>query len=319
MDAVTEDGRQGRSQGQGGMLGNPGLLAAGAAGFASAFCALWAFRGLPLGTALLWIASLPLFLAGLGFGTGSAVVAAAVACALVALAGGGLPLLVFAVLFALPAPLLVGAALRDGGRADLALPLVLLGAYPVAILLIAALFATGEGGLEAVLRRGVEGALGRMGLPAGEDFIGTLVRVKAAALGFWAGLALLVNGAAAQSLLARRGLARVATPDWTAVRLPRWYPALPAVAALLLMVSPPEADAVPLSALLLLLLPLLYLGLAGVHARARGHRRRGPILVAFYLSLLLFLQLVAPALVGLGLFDHFRRPGGSAPPAPPKT
>jgi hypothetical protein len=318
MDAVTGKGSQGSGQGQG-VLGNPGLLAAGAAGFAAAFCALWAFRGLPLGAALLWVTPVPLFLAGLGFGAGSAIAAAGLASLLVAVVGGGIPLIAFLLLFGVPAPLLVATALRPEGRLDLSLPLALIGIWPVVVLLAAALFFSGEGGLEAAMRRGVEGTLGRMGLPAGEDFIGTMVRVKAAAVGFWAGLALIVNAAAAQSFLARRGLARAPSPDWAAVRLPRWYPALPGAALLLLLVAPAEADTVPLSALLLLLLPLFYLGLAGVHARARGHRAKVPILVTFYLLLLLFLQLMAPALVGLGLFDHFRRPGGSPPAAPPQT
>ena len=44
------------------------VLAAGAAGFASAALALWAMRGLPLGTGLFWITAFPLFAAGLGFG-----------------------------------------------------------------------------------------------------------------------------------------------------------------------------------------------------------------------------------------------------------
>jgi len=293
------------SQGQG-VLGNPGLLAAGAAGFAAAFCALWAFRGLPLGTMLLWLAPLPLFLAGFGFGTGSAVLAALLATLLVGVVAGGVPVLAFLALFAVPAPLLVGAALR-GGRLDLSGPLALLGVWPVAVLCLAALAAAGEGGLEAVLRRSVETALLRMDLEASEPLIGVLVRVKAAALGFWGGLALIANGAAAQSFLSHRGLARARAPEWTTVRLPQWYPVLPAIAAVVWLAAPTGADAVPLSALLLSLLPLFYLGIAGVHRRAGGRRGRVPMLVLFYLLLVLFLHLMAPALVGLGLIDHFRR------------
>ena len=50
-----------------GLMSDPRLLAAGAAGFASAAAALWAFRGLPMGTALFWLSSFPIFAAGLGF------------------------------------------------------------------------------------------------------------------------------------------------------------------------------------------------------------------------------------------------------------
>ena len=71
---------------------------------------LWAFRGLPLGTALFWMAPFPLFAAGLAFGPASALAGSLLAVLLVAVAGGGLPVLVFLALFALPVPLLLLAA-----------------------------------------------------------------------------------------------------------------------------------------------------------------------------------------------------------------
>jgi hypothetical protein len=297
--------------GGGGVLANPGLLAAGAAGFAAAALSLWAFRGLPGGTALFWVAPFPLFAAGLGFGPGSAVAAAILAALLVGGFGGGIPLLVFLALFGLSVPLLLLAGLRPDGRFAPALPLAMLGLWPVTVLLLAALFLPGEGGLEAGMRGTVTAALTRMGAPAPEALVAELARVKAAAIGFWCDLALLANAAAAQRLLARHGLARVAAvlPDPAALRLPGWYPALPAVAAVLFLAAPREGDAVALSALLLLLVPLFLQGVAGVHARAQGRKGRVPMLALFYLLLLLFLQVMGPALVGLGLYDQFlRRP-----------
>ncbi|WP_254453968.1 DUF2232 domain-containing protein [Siccirubricoccus sp. G192] len=295
---------------QQGVLGSPGLLAAGAAGFAAAVAALWAFRGLPMGTALFWMAPFPLFAAGLGFGAGAAVLAAALATLLVGFAGGGLPALVFLVLFAVPVPLLLATGLQPG-RFALALPVALLGLWPVAVLLAAALLLPVEGGLEAAMRNAVEAALARMGMPAPDLLVAELVRVKAAAIGFWTDLALLANAAAAQAFLARRGLALVPRPDWAAVRLPGWYPVLPAVAAGLFLAMPgdgePGGDAVPLSALLMLLIPLFLQGLAGVHLRAQGRKGRTPMLALFYVLLVLFLQVIGPALVGLGLYDQFRR------------
>jgi hypothetical protein len=331
MEGMTAAGQPGAplpGQGRhGGILGHPGLLAAGAAGCASAVSALWAFRGLPLGTPLLWLAPLPLLLAGLGFGTLSAGVAAALAAALVWLTSvGDLPALAYLALFGVPAPLIVAGALRGAaaaGQLGLSGPLLVLGLWPVVVLLLAAfaLAGDGAGGLDAAMRRGVEGALARMGAaPASEAFLGTMVRVKAAALGFWWGIALLANGAAAQALLARSGLARAASPDWArAAALPRWYPLLPGLAALVLLLAPGGSDAVPLSALLILLVPLFLLGLAGVHARVRGRPWRRAALVALYLATVLFLQMMAPALVGLGLFDYFRRRGQGGRPTPSQT
>lgn len=318
-----EDQGQNQAGSKVGIFGSPGILAACAAGFASAFCVLWAFRGLPLGTPLLWLAPLPLFLAGLGFGTGSAAVAAAIATALVLLVSvGTLPAFAYLALFGVPVPLIVAGALRGvppGGPLRLGGPLLVLGLWPVAVLLGAALLLGGDEGegLEAALRRGVEAALGRMEVAASDDFIGTLVRVKAAALGFWSAIALLANGAAAQSLLRRRGLARAASPSWSsALSLPGWYPLLPAVAAATVALSPDEAGAVPISALLLLLVPLFFLGLAGVHRRVTGRPWRVVFLIGFYMLMGMFLQMMVPALVGLGLFDHFRRRGTGPTPSP---
>ncbi|TCZ63049.1 hypothetical protein [Roseicella aquatilis] len=310
MGAVTAMRPQG-SPGQGlGVFGNPGLLAAGAAGFAAAALALWAMRGLPLGTGLFWLASFPLFVAGLGFGPASAVAGALLATALVAAFGGGFAAVTFLTLFAVPAPLLVATALRGGPggwRISLSLPLAVLGLWPLAVLLGAAVFLADEGGIEAAMRGTMEMSLARLGIPAPEEFVSALVRVKAGAIGFWAGLALLANAVAATGVLAKRGLLAAPKPDWTAVRLPGWYPLLPALALGLFAAAPADGDLVALSALLVLLVPLFLQGLAGVHRRLRGRRGRWPMLAAFYLLLVLFLQLIGPGLVALGLYDQFQR------------
>lgn len=308
MGAVTATGPQRQ-----GVFGNPGLLAAGAAGCASAACALWAMRGLPLGTGLFWVASFPLFAAGLGFGAASTLVAGLVATLLVALAGSDTSAVIYLALFGIPASLLVLAAVR-GGRITLALPLALLGLWPLAVLLLAALFLAGSGGLEAAMRTAMETALARLGMPAPETLVAELVRVKAGAIGFWAALALLANAAAAVGFLARRGLLAVPKPDWAAVRLPGWYPLLPALALGLFLAAPSGGDAVALSALLILLVPLFLQGVAGVHRRLRGRSGRLPMLVGFYLLAVLFLQMMGPGLVALGLYDQFQRR-----PAPRQT
>jgi hypothetical protein len=94
------------------MIGNPAWLAAGAAGFASAMLALWAFRGLPLGTLVLWFAAAPIFAAGFGFGLVSAVSAAGLAALLVWGFGKGIAAVIYLALFGAPAPLLLAAGLR---------------------------------------------------------------------------------------------------------------------------------------------------------------------------------------------------------------
>ena len=267
-------------------MSDPRLLAAGAAGFAAAAAALWAFRGLPLGTALFWLSSFPLFAAGLGFGPGAAAGAVATAAALLVLVGGLVAATAFLALFGAPAALLLLTGLRGGGGGGAfrpELPLALLGLWPVAVLLAAALFLSGgEGGLQAAMRAALETTLGRAGFAVPEPMLSQLVRVKAAAIGFLSALALLCNGLAARRFLLRRGgVAVPPLPDPAGVRLPGWYPLLPALAAGLFLVAPAGADAVPVSALLLLLVPLLLMGVAGVQARAKGLSARVPRLALF--------------------------------------
>lgn len=291
----------------GGWTTNPGLLAGGAAGCAASVCTLWAMEGLPLGTFLLWLTPMPLFLAGLGFGAGAALAGSALATLLVFLLASGTAAVVFVALFALPVPLLLGLAQRGGGGLRLSAPLLTLGVWPTVVLLLTAAWMAGEGGLEATMRRVVESVLLRLGVEANDMLVGMVVRVNAAAFGLLATVAMVLNGLAAQRFLARRGLARFAVPPIAQLRLPGWYPFLPVVAAGAVLTAPAGSDAVAFSALLLLLLPAFFLGIAGVHLRAGGRSGRVPMLGLFYVLLVVFLQFMAPAMVVLGLIDHFRR------------
>ena len=297
-----------------GLLSDPRLLAVGAAGFAAAAAALWALRGLPLGTALFWLSPFPLFAAGLGFGPVAAAAAVGLALALLWALSGFAAALAFFALFGAPAALLLAVGLR-GGAFRPELPLALLGLWPVAVLLLAALFLSGGEGLQAAMRAMLETTLGRAGFAVPEPVLSQVVRVKAAAIGFLSAVALLANGFAARRALIRWGVAVPSLPDPASVRLPGWYPVLPALAAGLFLAVPADADAAPVSALLLLLVPLLIMGVAGVHARAKGRPGRVPMLALFYVLLALFLQVMGPALVGLGLYDQFRRRA----PAPPSV
>lgn len=298
-----------------GLLSDPRLLAVGAAGCVAALATLWAVRGLPLGAALFWMAPFPIFAAGLGFGAGAAVASVAVAAAVLALLSGVAATLAFVSLFGAPAALLLAAGLRGGAFLP-GMPVALLGLWPVAVLLTAALVLAGGEGLQGALRGMLETTLDRAGIALPDAVVTQVVRVKAAAIGLLSAVALLCNGFAARRFLLRRGAAAVpALPDPAALRLPGWYPVLPAAAFGAFLAASPDADATPLSALLLLLVPFLVMGVAGVHARAAGRPARLPMLAMFYMLLAVFLQILGPAMVGLGLYDQFRRRA----PAPPSV
>lgn len=284
----------------------PSTLAALTGGVVSALLALWAMRGLPLGGLLLWAVPLPLFAVGWAFGPRAASVAAAVGAASVVVMSSAFGVAVYAVMFALPAALLVSAAQR-GGPIELGLPLALLGLWPVVVLLILSLSVDD---IEGAMRAAVESGVRRMGVALPPGMVEQVARLKAAAAGLWLALVMIGNGVAAWKLVTRLGLAPQPAPDWTDTQLPGWYAPLVALSLVAWLVV---GGGVALSVLLLLLLPVFLLGIAGVHRRLRGRPGRTAMLAGFYVLMLLFLQLMAPLLVGLGLFDTWRR---RAPPTP---
>ncbi|WP_439598854.1 DUF2232 domain-containing protein [Falsiroseomonas sp.] len=308
--AGSMDEEQGKGRG---IAADPRLLAAAAAGLASAVLGLWAFRGLPGGAFALWLASLPLFMAGIGFGGFTILAALAVASLVLLLLGSSLGLGLYLALFGVPAAALVLAA---GRPAVLGLPFALLGLIPAAgVLLAAFLLGDAPGGLEGAMREAAEVGLQRMGLPANQGLVEELVRIKAAAIGFWVALALLVNAAAAAALLKRAGVI-AATPAWREARLPGWYPLLPALAGGLWLAAEEGGDAVTLSLLLVLLVPVFLHGLAALHRASAALRGRAFVLGGAYAALLILSVPVALGVAGYGFYDILNgtRARRAAPP-----
>jgi hypothetical protein len=315
----------GTGTGDGGRAGNglthdPRLLAAGAGGLLAACLVLWAFRGLPLGPIAFWAAPLPLFMVGIGFGPGPAVGALAVATAVSWVSGTETGTWLFLLAFGIPAVLLVGAASADLGRA-----LALLGVLPAAGIVAAAIWlADAPGGLEGTLQAMARAALRRFEVPASAGLVADIVRVKAAAIGFWLSLAMLANAWAAGRLLRALGVAT--PPAWSTARLPGWYIALPALALGFWLAADDEADAIQLSVTLVLLVPLMLHGLAAMHRRTQGRGERPLLLGAVYLCLVILFLPASLAVAGYGAFDLIVRPSssnnrgrGGTPPASPRS
>lgn len=291
-----------------GLIDDPRLLAGAAGGLVSALAALWAFRGLPMGMGVFWLSPLPLFLAGLGFGSLAAAVAVLVGgLVLLAVTPGLLTTLLWLALYGMPALLLVATGLKQGPRLDLTLPLVLLGLWPALVTLAVGIAAGPQGGLEAALREAVQIGLARMGAEVTEAMVTQIVRLKAAALALWVGLALVANAAGAQGFLQRHGLALSPAPRWRAARLPGWYPMLPALAGIVWWLAEPAEELLPLSLCLVLSVPLLLQGLAAMHTRLAGFSGRLPVLILLYVLILVFSLPGALILVALGLLEQYGR------------
>ena len=175
-----------------GLLDDPRWLAAAIGGIVSAIAALWAMRGLPLGFAAFWLTSLPIFAAGLGFGSGSAFGALCVGTVMVLVLASEWPALIYLLGFALPALLMVATGLR-AGRLDASVPMALTGIWPaLVILLVAVLLADTPGGFDGALIGSVQQGLRRMGIADAGMPVEQLARIKKAGLrtktGFMVGL-----------------------------------------------------------------------------------------------------------------------------------
>lgn len=262
---------------------------------------------MPLGGVLLWLAPLPIFAAAFAFGARTAIFAVAIASGAVLLSSTTLGLAVFLAMFGLPAAMITSTALQSG-RMDLSLPLALLGLWPVVVLCI---LAASVSDLEGEMREAVEMGVRRLGVAVPDGMVSQIAQVKAAAAGFWMALLMVGNGIAAQTFVTKRGLALYATPSLDDLRLPVWYLPLPLVALLIWSLL---GGAVALSSMIMLLVPVFLLGVVGVHRLLRGRAGRLAFLIGFYLLMLLFLQVMAPLMVGVGLFDQIRRRA-----APPQT
>jgi len=299
----------------GGALGNPRFLAAMAGGLAAAVLSLWAMRGLPLGFAAFWLTPLPLFATGLGFGPAAAAGAAGVAAVIHVAVADVLRMAVFVIAFAIPAVLIVATGFR-GGRIDPGLPLAILGLWPAVVILGCGVAFSGlPGGLEGAMRAAVEHALRQMGSGVAPLSVDQMVRLMGAAVGFWAAVSLSVNGAAAQSALARSGWALAPTPRWSEVRLPAWYPPLTGAGAAGWLAFGGDGDAVSLSVLLVLLLPVFLQGIAAVHRRSVGRPGRNFMLGVFYTGLVILSVPAAIAVTAFGFYEQWGRrsspPGGT--------
>ena len=297
-----------------GLLDDPRWLAAAIGGIASAIAALWAMRGLPLGFAAFWLTSLPIFAAGLGFGSASAFGALCVGTVMLLILASEWPALIYLLGFALPALLMVATGLR-GGRLDTALPLALTGIWPaLVILLVAMLLAGTPGGFDGALIGSVKQGLSRMGIADAGMPVEQLARIMAPAMAGWMVAALILCGIGAQSALARRGLAMAANPRWCETRLPIWYGFLPSGAALVWLSGIGGDSSLPFALFVVLLLPFFLLRLAAVHRRSAGRTARPFMLGVFYAGLVILSVPAAIAVTAFGIFEQWGRrnqsPGG---------
>lgn len=292
-------------------------IAAGG-GIASAALYLAVMADTPIALILAYLALMPLFVIGLGWGAGAATIAAITAAVVIAVAASLKTGFVFALAYAVPAAAIVRLALRarhaPNGAVDW---------YPVGTLVgWLAIYACGAFTLLALLGGDSEVAASIAQL---EELLSSVVpaeqKQQAAVLariiaGYFPAIMIaswlimvLVNAVLAQTVLERSGRNLRPRPKAATIELPEWFAAVTAGAAAVALIAP----AMGLMALgfaarnsaLALLVPYFLVGLAVVHVWARQWSSRLMILVGFYLLMVLFGGLSMLLVAGLGFMEQW--------------
>ncbi len=267
---------------------------------------------------LAYLAFLPLFAVGFGWGAGAATVAAAIATALVALATSWPVGFVFALAYGVPAAAIVRLALRSRREPNGAVEWYPVGqlvswlaVYACGSFLLLTLLGGDSGLREAVTQ--IEAVMTSV-LP-GEQSPRVAMLVSTIA-GYFPAIVMsswlvmtLVNMALAQGALERFGRNRRPAPKAASIEVPQWYTAVAvAAAALALIARASDWDAAGIIArnsALALLVPYFLVGLAVVHVWARQWPARLAILAGFYLLLVVFGWVAMLALIGLGFMEQW--------------
>ncbi|MGQ9370770.1 DUF2232 domain-containing protein [Azospirillum sp. ST 5-10] len=268
---------------------------------------------------LVYLAPLPLFVAGLWLGASVTALAGATGAALVLVATGSLVAMlgyaasgVAPALFVVRQALLARPAAGPSGDALEWYPpgLLLMGltGLGLAAFFVAVLLASGEpGGLETLVRELVRGMAAQFApegepAPSAEDFAFASAMPGVVAISWL--LMTIVNATLAQGLLMRFGRNRRPPMRLVDLELPTWTAALFAAAILGAMALPGLAGFVALNVALILSLPFAFAGLSVVHVFAARQRSRTAFLVGFYLFLFLFGWPMI-AMVGLGVIEQW--------------
>ena len=286
------------------------------------------------GTFLVLASPLPIYVAGLGWGSLAAGGAGVVAVMAATLYGDPLVASVFSVAFALPAFVLSHLAVVPhgafGGRrgpaeepawrsaSALTLALVAIGLVEVAAAALALALAAGEAGLAGTVRERL-GALMAAAYGASSDDAAITAIVDAwdslvlGAIVVAVMLAHAALGALAQGLVRSAGVLRRPAPAFWQLRLPVWLSILAVVLAAIVAVldaaagerEGPVAFAIHLATGFLLVLGggFLLQGLAVLHALTRGMSAQPLMLVGSYMAVLVFQPFGALAFAAVGFAE----------------
>lgn len=265
--------------------------------------------GTPGALVLVYMTQLPLFIAGLWLGAGTAAIAGLTGALILLAASGLVGAALFAALNAVPVVVLVRQALLAQRRSDGTLvwypPGLLtawLTAFALAGIVAALLLFGGPEGLQSALRGIVAEVLERVAatpVPDRDRVAETIATIIPGAVAASWMITSIGNAALAQGVLARFRANWRPSPDLAGLGLPMWLPAALGLAAAATMFGGAPRF-VGINMMIALSVPFCLAGLAVLHAAARRLSQPALALVCFYtVAALLGWPFFAVAILGL--------------------
>jgi hypothetical protein len=270
---------------------------------------VFAATGSPGSMILVYLAQLPLFVAGLWLGVGASVVAGVAASVVLVATTNLMAAAVFGGINALPVILLVRQSLlarTDANGATEWYPPGLLTAWLTSLglagIAVSLVLLGGPGGVQAALREVLAPALSRgigENLPEHDELLGFLAFIVPGIVAASWMVMTVTNGSLAQGVLARFGASWRPSPDLAALGLPMWIPVLLAFAVCGTTLGG-TVRFLGINVMIVLAVPFCLAGLAVLHTVARRFSRPAIPLVTFYVLAGVFgWPLLLVALLGL--------------------
>ncbi len=302
------------------------LIAIGA-GVLSAVSAMTLFGHIPGAMIFVYLAPLPLFMAGLSAGPRAVTIGGGVGFMLAGLLGGGMAAGVFGLIQVLPAWLVVKQSLLQrpaGAPGDqpkwypagntLCWLTMLAGALLVVAAAVASLSddLTFSAAVTKNLGRVFKAIAPELDAVERSSIVGVITPIFPGAVGVSWVLMTIINATLAQGILVRMGHNLRPSPAYAGLELPQWmsWPLLGS--AVLALLGSGEIEYTGRNLAMVLAVPYFFLGLAVVHIWARRLSFTGLMLASFYLVLLLsgWVMLVV---AGIGMLEQWRGLRGEAP------
>ncbi|MDX1483001.1 MAG: DUF2232 domain-containing protein [Alphaproteobacteria bacterium] len=289
---------------------------AAAGGLLSALLYLSAPWGL-FGPLLALFSPFPLFAVGFGLGLTACALAVAAALLTAAVLGGLSGMLLFAVIYGVPALMIVRFALLSRPNAEgqtewypPGLLLTWIALYAAGAFVATAIFITGPDGLERAISQHIDSLReifprsGQDGAPIDQALAATKPLFPFLVATWWMAFTI-VNGTLAQGVLERRGLALRPSPDLTTTALPHWFAGVMVAAIVVALLGSGWLSFLGGNVARILCVPYFLVGLAVVHSVSTAWPGRRAILFAVYLLLLLLGWIAVVVVAGLGFLDYW--------------